>query len=61
MNESFEEVRERITHLEHEENAHIDTAFGKQKKKKSKKTINKYNKEEREKRKRKNKKKTRKN
>lgn len=60
MNESFEEVRERITQLEHEENAHIDTAFGKQKKKKSMKTINKYNKEEREKKKRKNKKKTRK-
>ena len=59
MNESFEEVRERITQLEHEENAHIDTAFGKQKKKKSRKTINKYNKEEREKRKRKKKRKTR--
>lgn len=62
MNESFEELRERITQLEHEENAHIDTAFGKQKYSKkeiTKKTINKYNKEEREKKKRKNKKKTR--
>jgi hypothetical protein len=43
-----EELRERITQLEHEENAHIDTAFGKKRKSKRKsKRTNKKTKNQR--------------
>ena len=52
MNESFEGVRERITQLEHEENAHIDTAFGRKKYTKKERTKKERTKKERTKKER---------